>query len=447
MQSTVGHWLAIGFLGLLAAYSLGMYINQQTDFEFNKQKTRTATVTELANELKNEHVSKLILANAESKEVIKKIKDSLDERNEKIENLASELAETKERISKISTDRENAMAALESAKDTERKLNERITHIESIKDEDLKQEIARLTTQTQEYMTIAEQRLRKISSLQTNAAALEGSAYNRITALQRDKAMLQESSRKRTDAIQSRAMSQKSNGADGEILAANLRDKFVVVNLGKSESIHRGMRFDVVRWAQNRWKKVAAIEIFKVGPSTSQAIILNEPRVKKICPYTGYIAKDSEERYSPYASTGDDGRAVPLVSISNDDHSTMKETDPIVVGDAISNPFYDPEKKLRFAFAGEPVVYSMDILKNKIKEAGGILQDEAGLDTDFIVIGKAPLSDSKVISADGEIEEIKEDSNNALSDTFKKYNSAVNISKQYGVPVMREVELYEFLRN
>lgn len=433
MQGTVGHWCAILILALAAAYGIGMYFSQQTKFEQMEQSIRESQATDLVN-LGNENVGRLMVERQQALDELARIR-------------TIDLAETRERLARTTRDPELEKDLSAKAEIRYKELEKKIEILENTMkeqsdvvrkatsaDTDLEENFRRVKGEFDKSQVRIEELARDKKALETDKANLTASALNRIRALQREKAMLLEAINKKTEAVRRRASGTKDE-ADGKIIAADVNNGFVVVDIGRINNLHRGMRFDVMRSRMNRMDKIATIEITKVGPSTSEGIILNEPPIRKVCPYTGYVASDPEERYSPYAA-GDGNSVIPLVAMVQEDVSSMKDSDPIIVGDMIVNPFFEKDKSLKIAFAGEPVVYPVEVLRNQIKEAGAIWQEEVGIDTDFLVVGRF---EEKQLAEGAEGE--------AADEAAERYNKQMDIAAQYGIPLLREVELYEFLRN
>jgi BRCT domain type II-containing protein len=110
----------------------------------------------------------------------------------------------------------------------------------------------------------------------------------------------------------------------------------------------------------------------------------------------------------------------------------MDPLDPILPGDYISNPFYSRDKSYTFTLAGEMELFSREELTNLIQEYGGSVAPEVGIKTDFLVLGEVP------------------DRSQATSEEQKRRLEEIErvqkLAKQYGVPVMREVELVELFK-
>lgn len=435
MQGTVGHWCAIGILALAAAYGIGTYFNEETKYEQMAASMKSAPPQELAQQ-GNEAVAKLLLEKQQVVDELSSLKvNTVSQLESKVNVLTADLDgeknranESQRKYEELKGELKAKQAELEALRSTINEAREKDTDLQKDKDE--------LQKRVDSIGALVEQRERDKKTLEANKATLIESALKRIRALQREKAQLLEAINKKTEAIRRRASGAKSE-ADGKLLSIDVPNRFCVVDLGRINNVHRGLRFDVVRWRMNKYDKIATIEITKVGPSTSEAVILDEPAIKKICPSTGYVAKDPEERYSPYAA-GENNTVVPLMTITQEEVSSMKESDPAVVGDMIINPLFEKDKQLKIAFAGEPVVYPFDVLKNQINESGAILQDKIDIDTDFLVLGR--VDEDKMVQSNG-AEEAEKDPK------VEAYKKTLDIANQYGIPIIREVELYDYLRN
>ncbi len=435
MQGTVGHWCAIVVLGLAAAYGIGSFFNQQVEYENMRESLKKSDPAELATN-GNAAVGNLLVQRQGLENEVKKYKSvTIPDLQRNLSSAQAELLAERDRAKESEREYQKQVEANKILKKETEKLRKDV-EIARQGDKDLEKQRERYKRQAQEYMKISEDLDRDKKKLEANKAALTGSALKRIRALQREKSVLLEAINKKAEVIRRRSSSVK-NEADGNIIALDVANRFCVINLGSINNVHRGMRFNVIRWRKNRWDKIGTVEVNKVGPSTSEAIIIEKPPVKKVCPQTGYVARDPEERYSPYVS-GENNSVVPLIAVTQSDVVSMSAADPIIKGDSISNPFFDKNKKLKFAFAGEPVLeHSIEVLKNQIQEAGAIMQDNIDIDTDFLVLGRV---EENTASENGEASE----NANKNVESFQK---TMEIANRYGIPIIREVELYDFLRN
>jgi hypothetical protein len=148
---------------------------------------------------------------------------------------------------------------------------------------------------------------------------------------------------------------------DGEVAAIEPADNIVVITLGRRDKLVIGMTFSVFGTAS---------EIRPAGPAGE---------------------------YAP-------GKAVVEV-ISIDETSARcrvvraSRGNPVVVGDVIANPVYDPTKTYNFVVFGnfdvnrdgDATPYERDALVAIIERWGGKVIDEISGDLDFLVLGRRPV--------------------------------------------------------
>ena len=99
--------------------------------------------------------------------------------------------------------------------------------------------------------------------------------------------------------------------------------------------------------------------------------------------------------------------------------SQVSERDPILVGDMVSNPLYDPNAKPVFVLCGEMDRYSKEDMVRLIEENGGRVDRKVSPQTDFLVTG-------------GTIDKFEN------TPDFKD-------AKQLGIRMMSEKELLDYL--
>lgn len=220
---------------------------------------------------------------------------------------------------------------------------------------------------------------------------------------------------------------------DGEIINVDTITRTVVVNLGRIHRVRRGMRFDVIRWENNAWQFIASVELMRVDHTTSTAAVMDRVPVRVFDPTTGYEAAVPEELYSPFAATGDEGnRVVRLLREEAEYVSTMSQLRPILRGDKISNPFYSKDKQLRFVVTGDPVRYSKERIHRILRENGAHIQNTPDATTDFMIVGMVP--ERTQARTDEDLKRIE------------AYERELAIAETYGIPRLREVNLFDFLR-
>ena len=447
MNEKMYYWVAIMVLGLLAAFGNIQYFKQQTKMQLAEEKLHEESVQNLANVYNNEDVKKTLIE-------AQQLKDELSDMTDKRDKLDSELTSTQQTLKNKDAINKSNEDEIKSLKNQIADLNQLVAESQksaadnrskAAEAENNEKDITNLKGENAKLIAEKEQLERDKQTMETANKQVEASAKKRIQELQKDKANLLQTITQKSDAIRQRSALGHGAETDGKILNVDLANRFCVLDLGSVNNVRRGMRFEVVRWAMNDWQVLGTVEIRKVNYSTSDAIIVDKPAVIKQCPLTGYVARNPEEVFSPYA-VDKEGKAVALLSINSPDESSMSDANPIIAGDKIRNPLYERDKKLKFAFAGEPVVFSEDILKNRIVASGNIFQEKVDIDTDFLILGR--VDETTVDPKSLDIDLSKEEGQKQLSelDVMTKAVRFKKFAEQCGIPIMREVELNAFLR-
>jgi hypothetical protein len=194
------------------------------------------------------------------------------------------------------------------------------------------------------------------------------------------------------------------------------------------------MKFSVVRVRYGREETMGRIEVTEVFPSTAAVTILSGATQKRVCPQCGFEGHEGM-RYCPYCSEGEgNDRTVALLGQGVAEKSSMDPLDPILPGDRIQNAVYNREETLAFAIAGEPQQFTGEELRTLIEEDyGGEVKDEVDVETDYLVLCRVPEGAGG--AGEKQLERIQ------------AVKRARERAKQFGVPIMREVELLNLLRN
>ncbi|WP_372364486.1 BRCT domain-containing protein [Candidatus Uabimicrobium sp. HlEnr_7] len=131
---------------------------------------------------------------------------------------------------------------------------------------------------------------------------------------------------------------------DGEIIYVNQKLKIAYINIGRSQGVLPGLKFDVFRYGKGGQKIAKGkIEVKKVRDKMSMVGIL----------------------------------------------STTDDLSPITNSDKIINAVYDKNKVKYFVIAGNLVQkYSRTQVKRMVAKIGGTVEDEITAKTDFIILGK-----------------------------------------------------------
>ena len=129
--------------------------------------------------------------------------------------------------------------------------------------------------------------------------------------------------------------------ADGTILASEARDGFVVIDRGYAHQLRSGTKFTVFTKRGGKVVTKGQIQVTEVKERISTARVLDER----------------------------DGN------------------DPLITGDSLHNPVYDPAHVRSFAVRGDFRRFSRTELARFIQESGGKLDNNLSIDVDFLVAG------------------------------------------------------------
>ena len=146
---------------------------------------------------------------------------------------------------------------------------------------------------------------------------------------------------------------------DGEVLVADQRRGLVFINRGRRHKVSRGTRFTVWRPGKGNIREdIARVRVINVDDTKSTARILE------------WI-----------------NRRVPVAQGMN-----------------ISNPFYDPYKKLRCYIYGDLRTYPTDVAKRRLAESGVTVANRLDESIDIIVLGEPPVTLGEDIEDEAEAE-------------------------------------------
>jgi hypothetical protein len=206
---------------------------------------------------------------------------------------------------------------------------------------------------------------------------------------------------------------------DGVILTVHLSSRQVVTNIGSQHGVRAGMRFEVFQLRRGgRHVRKGFIVVRSAGRETSNCIIMNKLVNLPRSAASGYTAELAEELFSPY-DTGPGGgfeverlRGSPKEIVMG-----MNAEDPIVEGDLIRNPLFEPNRQLHFAVKGDPLhhKYGTEEILKAIRWHGGVIDPEINSQTDILLHGKWATEE-------------------------------VRRANQLGVQVMHQSEVFDFIR-
>ena len=211
-------------------------------------------------------------------------------------------------------------------------------------------------------------------------------------------------------------------GHDGVVLTMDIESRQAVINAGKRQGIKCGMRFEVFQFRQGiRRVHKGYLAVRSVGRETASCIILNMAIRLPRCPGGGYTARYPEERFCPYCTGSAGGARVQRLSaIPQEVNLGMDPENPIVAGDLIHNPLYEPGRKLHFAVKGEAESSLAREWKTEdfiaaIKWHGGVVDADLTAGTDVLLAGKYAMD-------------------------------ATRMARELGIRILRQYEVFNFLR-
>ncbi len=134
---------------------------------------------------------------------------------------------------------------------------------------------------------------------------------------------------------------------DGQILASEAKDGFVVIDRGQKHHLRRDTRFTVYNRRGGKVVTKGQIQVVSVEGQMATCRVLSE----------------------------------------ND------ANDPLIVGDFLHNPVYDPERVRGFAVRGEFRRFSHTEIGRFVQDSGGRVDQDLSVDTDFLVAGTGAQKD------------------------------------------------------
>jgi hypothetical protein len=400
--------IADGGDGFAGNESVENVLSERDDLEKELETLRTATAAEV-----EEGVLTLPVLQARLDDCQRsagEARQDLRDAESRIASLETELASKETTLEELKTQMEAAVNASQT---------------------ETQAEIQRLRQAYEQEKARADQLATELRNREELVTALREDADARISDLNQEINDLQSVIEQKQEAARGRE-ALLAEEYDGRIIAADVENKFVVVNLGTTHNVRPGMLFEVIRWRLNEWETLAEIEITKANPTTSEAVIREEIVATKVSPQTGWEAPDPAMIVDPYVVAEDGERPVFLVATQAEARPTMDPMDPILEGDYITNPFYSRSRQLRFVIAGESVRYSHEELRRAIEQSNGIVQDQVGPTTDYLVLGK--VTDTETAFLDEETRA-----------RMERAQEAQERARNFSIPVMREVDLLNLL--
>ncbi|MGH7143078.1 MAG: BRCT domain-containing protein [Planctomycetota bacterium] len=172
---------------------------------------------------------------------------------------------------------------------------------------------------------------------------------------------------------------------DGKVIFSNPDSRIVNIDRGLNDKVVPGMRFEVYTEREGfRRVRKGFIEVERVYQTYSQCLAIKTPIELPTDPLSEYVAPQPEYQFSPYTSRG--GAASPLTGVPVSQVWTPDSFEPIVAGDLINNPFYNPRRQLTFYFVGStPIYYTKKDITKIIELHGGRVVDKMSPEVDYVI--------------------------------------------------------------
>lgn len=140
---------------------------------------------------------------------------------------------------------------------------------------------------------------------------------------------------------QQRELNNRELRADGRILASRATDGFVVIDRGQDDNLRKGMRFTVFNRRGGKPVVKGIVEVVEIEARMAVCRVLSE----------------------------------------------QNASDPLIPGDMVHNPVYNPGDVKIFVIKGDFTQYSIDELSRFITEAGGKVAKDLTTASDYLVAG------------------------------------------------------------
>ncbi len=433
MNQSVGTIIAIVFL-VIGNLAFGMlYYQTNLDKLHREEVLRLADKKELATDWKNKNMRQIDEDMLALQETNEKLQENLAGTEDKLAETKDILQNQEELNTAIKQDMEKYKEIGNTKQETIDRLGEEIRALqEKMNEPDLHKD--ELKQQRDESKLLAEQRMRELLRVKEGWLAAQEKHRSEKTRLVREIEQLREALDKlRHGGEVVEGYERQTERFDGRVLEVDADRRFAVIDAGKVHRIERGMKFEVVRLRYGQEEVMGKVEVTEVFPSTSAVTILSGIEQKPVCSQCGYIGQPGM-RYCPYCSSGEGKNDVVRMSGgAAREVDTMDPLDPILPGDYVRNPVYSREEELTFTIAGEPQEFTRDDLVALIKDYGGKVSEAVEVETDYLVLCRTP--DAAAATGERQLEQIQE------------VARAREAAKQFGVPIMREVELLDLLKN
>jgi len=216
--------------------------------------------------------------------------------------------------------------------------------------------------------------------------------------------------------------------ADGQVVLSDPVNNTICINIGTAHGVRNGFRFECYALKPGDRKNTKAyLEVRRASPNVSECMIITKPIELPKDPLSNYAGSQPEEQFSPYQQSGKAGSLLQgLTAVPKKGQMGMNTMNPIVVGDYVQNPFFNPYKRYTFYIAGDKTIqqgqqksaiaYQWPHIKSVIEQYGGKVAEKVDLTVNYMVAQKNPQDDPQ-------------------------FGKGVTL----GIPVIHEWEIFRFL--
>ncbi|MDX9912702.1 MAG: hypothetical protein RBS39_12805 [Phycisphaerales bacterium] len=281
----------------------------------------------------------------------------------------------------------------------------------------LEEQVGRLSQDADYYRErlggIEQQMAQRVAESQSSASEIETTLTSRIAELNEQKLILENqlAELRGQNGAQQFRVTDEFALVDGEVSALSPADNLVYISLGRKDKARVGMTFGVYNNASqirpdaqgNYAAPKASLEVVNVGENSSTCRVLFQTR-----------------------------------------------GNPVVKGDVIANPVFDPKKVYRVVVFGnfdanhdgQYTPLERDDIVARVREWGAEVADDVTGDLDFLILGRRPVLPPKP-AATAPVEVIREYIR--LESLARQYDDFFQRATATSIPVINENRLYTLL--
>ena len=231
-------------------------------------------------------------------------------------------------------------------------------------------------------------------ALQTDKARIEEEAGKKVRVLERDRnAWMQRALNEKTK----KEVALKEDPKDGEVLYAAPRRSLVFINRSRRHKVANGTRFTVWRAGRGNIREdIAIVRVIEVDRTKSTARVLKRLNARV----------------------------------------------PVAQGMNISNPFYDPHRRLKVYVYGDLKQYPTDVAKRRLAESNVTVASRLDDTANVIVLGEPPVTVAEDIEDEAEAQMAEKQ---ARVERDRRLKEVIEKARSIGAIVVTEDVLRTFI--